>query len=87
MHALIHLCIVPSIKIQADTSRVIYSWNDNDPANDDPNEGPMYHGGNRGAVSLNLLSGDTNPPVDADPSAVGSFTLGVQNVRSYRPLA
>ena len=65
---------------------MVYAWNDNDPANDDPdNPGPMYHGaGNRGATSLNLLSGDTNPPTDEDPSTVQSFTLAVENVRSLQ---
>ena len=47
----------------------------NDPANDNPDNGPMYHGGNRGTTSLNLLSGITNPSVDEDPNAIKSFTL------------
>lgn len=71
------------IYLQADTSRVVYAWNDNDPENDDATDGPMYHGAaNRGAASLNLLSGVTNPNVGEDPSTLQSFTLGVQNVRS-----
>ena len=70
--------------MQADTSRVVYAWNDNDPENDDANDGPMYHGaGNRGAAPLNLLSGVTNPVnVEAD-SFIRSFTLGVENVRLF----
>ena len=61
----------------------MYAWNDNDPVNDDPEDGPMYHGAaNRGAVSLNLLSGVTNPTMDEDPSTVQSFTLAVTNVRA-----
>ena len=60
---------------------MVYAWNDNDPANNDPDNGPMYHGGNRGSASLNLLSGIPNPTVP-DPNTVQSFTLGVENVRS-----
>ena len=44
----------------------------------------MYHGENRGAISLNLLSGVTNPPVNEDPSMVQSFTLAVDNVSAYK---
>ena len=61
---------------------MVYAWNDNDPVNDDAVNGPIYHGVNRGAASLNLLSGVTNPQVDPDPNNVQSFTIGVENVRS-----
>ena len=61
--------------IQADTSRVVYAWNDNDPADENS---PMYHGVNRDAVSLNLLSGVTNPP-NPDLNSVQSFTISVEN--------
>ena len=69
--------------LQADTSRVVYAWNDNDPENDDADDGPMYHGaGNRGAAPLNLLSGVTNPiNVEAGQGSIRSFTLAVENVR------
>ena len=57
----------------------MYAWNENDPEGDDEN-GPIYHGStNRGAVSLNLLTGVTNPPDVEDEK---SFTLKVQNVRT-----
>ena len=64
--------------MQTDTSRVIYAWNDVD----DPANGLKYHGGNRGATNLNLLSGVTNPPANDDPSLVKSFTLAVSDVRA-----
>ena len=67
------------VHAQADTSRVVFAWNNNDPANDDP-DAVMYHGENRGATNLNLLSGVTNPPMNEDPSQVQSFTLAVDNV-------
>ena len=70
--------------MQADTSRVVYAWNDNDPENDDADDGPMYHGaGNRGAAPLNLLSGVTNPVNVKADSFIRSFTLGVENVRLF----
>ena len=59
----------------------MYAWNDNDPANDDAEDGPMYHMTNRGAASLNLLSGVTNPTKD-DSNNLQSFTVQVKNVRS-----
>ena len=69
--------------MQADTSRVVYAWNDNDPENDDADDGPMYHGAtNRGAAPLNLLSGVTNPVnMDEGQGTFQTFTLGVENVR------
>ena len=68
---------------QADTSRVVFAWNNNDPANDDP-DAVVYHGENRGSTSLNLLSGVTTPPVNEDPSLIQSFTLAVDNVRAHK---
>jgi hypothetical protein len=68
--------------VQADTSRVVYAWNDNDPENDDADNGPMYHGANRGAAPLNLLSGVTSPvKMEAGQGSFQTFTLGVENVR------
>ena len=62
---------------------MIYAWNDNDPENDDAETGPMYHGAAyRGAAPLNLLSGVTNPQVEAGQGSLQSFTLAVENVRS-----
>ena len=68
---------------QADTSRVVFAWNDDDPANDDP-DAVVYHGENRGSSSLNLLSGVTTPPENEDPSLVHSFTLAVDDVRAQK---
>jgi hypothetical protein len=66
---------------QADTSRVVFAWNNDDPANDDP-DAVVYHGENRGSSNLNLLSGVTNPPMNEDP--VESFTLAVDDVRAHK---
>ena len=68
------------ILIQANTARVVFSWNDRDPENDDPETGPMYHGNNRGSASLNLLGGLVNPPPEPPADMVGSFNITVQNV-------
>ena len=71
-----------NVIVQADTSRVVYAWNDNDPENDDADNGPMYHNANRGAAPLNLLSGVTNPVnMDDGQATFQTFTLGVENVR------
>ena len=69
--------------MQANTARVVFSWNENDPANDDPESGPVYHGGsNRGSASLNLLGGLIDMPPDPLAGTVGSFNITVDNVRS-----
>ena len=57
---------------------MIFSWNEADPVNDDPNE-VMYHGPtNRGSISLNFLGGQQDTP--PDPVDVQSFTTTVNNV-------
>ena len=67
--------------MQANTARVVFSWNDNDPANDDPDSGPMYHGSNnRGSASLNLLGGLINMPPEPQAGTTGSFNITVNNV-------
>ncbi len=61
---------------QADTSRVVYSWNPSDPAGP---ETPSYHGANRrGSVSLNLRGGLVDPP--ELPDDVATFTIAVNDV-------
>ena len=61
-----------------DTSRVIYSWSEVDPAGDDPNA-VLYHGNtNRGTQSLNLLGGQQEVP--PDPADLQSFDVTVDNV-------
>lgn len=57
----------------------MYSWNDNDPLNDSPS-GPMYHAGNRGSASLNLLGGLVSVPPDPPAGTSGSFNITVQSV-------
>ena len=64
---------------QANTARVVYSWNENDPANDDAVNGPAYHT-NRGSASLNLLGGLLNMPPDPPAGTTGSFNITVDNV-------
>ena len=69
--------------LQANTARVIFSWNENDPANDDPENGPVYHGvSNRGSASLNLLGGLIDMPPEPPADTVGSFNVTVDNVWS-----
>ncbi len=57
---------------------MIFSWNDADPVSDDPTA-VMYHGTNRGVLSLNLLGGQQEVP--AEPSDVDSFDAVVNTVR------
>ena len=69
--------------LQPNTARVVFSWNDNDPVNDDAESGPMYHSANRGSASLNLLGGLVNPPLPPSADMIGSFNVTVDNV-SYK---
>ena len=46
--------------LQFETSRVVWSWNDNDPVDNVP----AFHQLNRGSTSLNLLGGQTSRPQD-----------------------
>ena len=57
----------------------MYSWNDNDPANDDAVSGPAYHS-SRGSASLNLLGGLQNMPPQPQAGTTGSFNVTVDNV-------
>ena len=61
---------------------MLYSaGNDNEPANDDPKNGPVYHGGsNRGLASLNLLGGLLDMPSEPPAGTTGSFNITVDNV-------
>ena len=63
--------------MQADTSRVVWSFQANDPT-DPLGNTAMFHD-HMGVSSLNLLGGLTNAP--ADPNDVQSFDIGVTNVR------
>ena len=68
----------PFGSLQTDTARVIYSWNEADPAGDDPNA-VIYHGNtNRGTQSLNLMGGQQVVP--PDPADLESFDVIVNNV-------
>ena len=68
---------------QANTARVVFSWNENDPANDDPENGSVYHGFiNHGSASLNLLGGLIDMPPEPPANTVGFFNITVDNVRS-----
>ena len=58
---------------------MVFSWNDNDPENDDPGS-PGYHATNRGTASLNLLGGLVNAPPEPPADMVGSFNITVDNV-------
>ncbi len=72
-----HLIVI-STCMQSDTARVIFSWNDADPVNDEPNQ-VMNHGSmNRGAASVNLLGGQQEVP--PDPADLESFDITVDAV-------
>ncbi len=60
--------------MQSDTARMIFSWNNADPVDDDPNQ-VMYHETNRGASSVNLLGGQQEVP--PDPADLQSFDITV----------
>ena len=64
------------IVLQANTARVIFSWNDVDPTMPDGSDA-MRHT-TRSSVSLNLLGGLPDPP--PEPSDTRSFTFRVNNV-------
>ncbi len=72
-----HLIVISTF-MQSDTARVIFSWNDDDPVNDEPNQ-VMYHGTtNRGSLSVNLLGGQQEVP--PDPADLESFDITVDAV-------
>ena len=64
---------------QANTARVIFSWNDVDPTMPDGSDA-MQHT-TRGSASLNLLGGLSDPP--PEPSDTRSFAFTVNNVRLF----
>ena len=68
--------------LQADTSRIVYSWNDELPTvtqNSDRSETYTFRQHqNQGSASINLLGGLPNPP--QIPSDAKSFTVKDENV-------
>ena len=68
-----------SYLVQANTARVIFSWNDNDPTTPDGSDAMQHMV--RGSASLNLLGGLTDPP--PEPADTRSFTFTVNNVCVY----
>ena len=66
------------IVLQAETARVVYSWNDNDPTTQDGGDAIRHT--TRGAASVNLLGGLINPP--PEPSDSETFFVGVNSVSS-----
>ena len=69
--------------LQANITHVVFSWSENDPANDDPENGPAYHGfSNRGSASLNLLEGLIDMLPEPLAGTVGSFNITMDNVWS-----
>ena len=67
------------IALQANTARVIFSWNDVDPTMPDGRDA-MRHT-TRGSASVNLLGGLPDPP--PVPSDSETFFIGVENVSTY----
>ena len=64
--------------MQANTARVIFSWNNADPVNDDPAQAE-YHGPvNRGSFSINLLGAQQEVP--PDPVDLQTFEIIVDTV-------
>ncbi len=61
-----------------ETARVIFSWNNADPIDDDPSR-VLYHEENRGSVSLNLLGLEQELP--PQPENVQLLNITVNNVR------
>ena len=70
------------ILLQAETARVIFSWNDVDPTMPDGSDA-MRHT-TRGAASINLLGGLINPP--PEPSDSETFFVGVDSVSNLHHL-
>ena len=67
------------IVLQANTARVIFSWNDVDPTMPDGSDA-MRHT-TRSSASLNLLGGLPDPP--PEPSDSETFFVGVDSVSTY----
>ena len=70
--------ITISTSLQVGTTRVIYAWNEADPAGNDPNAVLNHGTRNRGTQSLNLLGGQQEVP--SDPADLETFDVAVQNV-------
>ena len=67
-----------SYLLQANTARVVFSWNDNDPTMPDGSDAMQHTTNDRGSASLNLLGGLRSIP--PDPSDTRSFAFTVNNV-------
>ena len=70
------------ILLQAETARVIFSWNDVDPTMEDGSDARQHQ--TRGAASVNLLGGLINPP--PEPSDSETFFIGVDSVSNLHHL-
>jgi len=62
--------------LQAQTTRVVFSWNDVDPTTPDGSDARQHQ--TRGAASVNLLGGLPNPP--PAPTDSEDFFIGVNSV-------
>ena len=71
-----------SILLQAETARVIFSWNDVDPTMPDGSDASRHM--TRGSASLNLLGGLPDPP--PEPSDSETFFVGVDSVSNLHHL-
>ncbi|XP_078677954.1 DBH-like monooxygenase protein 1 [Branchiostoma floridae x Branchiostoma belcheri] len=67
-------------EITEDTVRIIWSFNDNDPAALEGPDGPQYHGSSRGSKSIILLQ-KTPPNLDLQEGNVLTFDMTNPNVR------
>ena len=67
---------------KAETSRIVFSWNDNKPTVIKNSDGTVSYSFERhqqqGSTSINLLGGLPNPP--EIPSDANSFIVGVEKV-------
>ena len=69
------------IVLQANTARVIFSWNDVDPTMPDGSDAMYHTTTGRGSASVNLLGGIPDPP--PEPSDSETFFIGVDSVSTY----
>ena len=69
---------MPFSHIQADTSRVVYSWQDQKPTVIDRDTYTLLRHSDKGSASVNLLSG--LPTAPAIPDNAQQFTVGVTDV-------
>ena len=75
--ATVFTAAIVSIIMQADTSRVVWSWSLSDP----PSPSAITQHSNQGTTSLNLLGGLNEVRQDRDGTA--SFAIRNENVRGY----